>query len=232
MSTIDITQVSKLKHAALHKAAKKLGGQSALARHIGVAPSELGEWCNLKRTPPKSWTTERIAEVEKKLFDLTGQTWEEIFPQELCEAEEFLKASKTMERTQSFDTTGLLSYADQQASRLTTNDPQETCITEEMKSMLSRAIATLSYREREIIKLRYGLGGGESYTLEEVGHIFKVTKDRIRQIEQKALWKLQMPSRLKLLKAFAPDRTEKLDCYEPPKDVWPSEIYSETTLTP
>ena len=56
-------------------------------------------------------------------------------------------------------------------------------------------LKTLSYREREIIKLRYGLGDGYSYTLEEVGHIFKVTRERIRQIEAKAVRKLQQPSR-------------------------------------
>jgi hypothetical protein len=49
--------------------------------------------------------------------------------------------------------------------------------------------------EREIVKLRYGLGDGYSYTLEEVGHIFKVTRERVRQIEAKAVRKLQQPSR-------------------------------------
>ena len=48
----------------------------------------------------------------------------------------------------------------------------------------------LSYREREILKLRYGLGDGYEYTLEEIGHIFKVTRERVRGIEKKALRKL------------------------------------------
>jgi RNA polymerase primary sigma factor len=63
-------------------------------------------------------------------------------------------------------------------------------------------LKTLSYREREIIKLRYGLGDGYSYTLEEVGHIFKVTRERIRQIEAKAVRKLQQPSRSQELAGF------------------------------
>ena len=63
-------------------------------------------------------------------------------------------------------------------------------------------LKTLSYREREIIKLRYGLGDGYSYTLEEVGHIFKVTRERIRQIEAKAVRKLQQPSRSQELVGF------------------------------
>lgn len=66
---------------------------------------------------------------------------------------------------------------------------------EMLRSQISKVLKTLSYREREIIKLRYGLGDGYSYTLEEVGHIFKVTRERIRQIEAKAVRKLQQPSR-------------------------------------
>ncbi|MDD5026845.1 MAG: sigma-70 family RNA polymerase sigma factor [Candidatus Peribacteraceae bacterium] len=68
---------------------------------------------------------------------------------------------------------------------------------------IHQVLKTLSWREREIIKLRYGLGDGYSYTLEEVGHIFKVTRERIRQIEAKAVKKLQMPFRAKELADFA-----------------------------
>ncbi len=73
---------------------------------------------------------------------------------------------------------------------------------EMLRTRISRVLKTLSYREREIIKLRYGLGDGYSYTLEEVGHIFKVTRERIRQIEAKAVRKLQQPSRSAELVGF------------------------------
>ncbi|EAQ82296.1 sigma-70 family RNA polymerase sigma factor [Blastopirellula marina] len=73
---------------------------------------------------------------------------------------------------------------------------------EMLRTRISRVLKTLSYREREIIKLRYGLGDGYSYTLEEVGHIFKVTRERIRQIEAKAVRKLQQPSRSQELVGF------------------------------
>ena len=73
---------------------------------------------------------------------------------------------------------------------------------EMLKSRINKVLKTLSYREREIIKLRYGLGDGYSYTLEEVGHIFKVTRERIRQIEAKAVRKLQQPSRAQELLGF------------------------------
>ncbi len=73
---------------------------------------------------------------------------------------------------------------------------------EMLRDRINRVLKTLSYREREIIKLRYGLGDGYSYTLEEVGHIFKVTRERIRQIEAKAVRKLQQPSRSQDLVGF------------------------------
>ena len=73
---------------------------------------------------------------------------------------------------------------------------------EMLRVRIAKVLKTLSYREREIIKLRYGLGDGYSYTLEEVGHIFKVTRERIRQIEAKAVRKLQQPTRSQDLIGF------------------------------
>jgi RNA polymerase primary sigma factor len=73
---------------------------------------------------------------------------------------------------------------------------------EMLRKRINKVLKSLSYREREIIKLRYGLGDGYSYTLEEVGHIFKVTRERIRQIEAKAVRKLQQPSRSQDLVGF------------------------------
>ena len=66
---------------------------------------------------------------------------------------------------------------------------------------VEQVLGTLTYREREIIKLRYGLGDGYTYTLEEVGKIFRVTRERVRQIESKALRKIrrQMANIVKVL---------------------------------
>ena len=61
---------------------------------------------------------------------------------------------------------------------------------------------TLTFREREIIKLRYGIGDGYTYTLEEVGRIFRVTRERVRQIEAKAVRKLRHPVRARQLASF------------------------------
>ncbi len=71
-----------------------------------------------------------------------------------------------------------------------------------LKDKIDQVLKTLTYREREIIKLRYGLGDGYTYTLEEVGRIFKVTRERVRQIEAKAVRKLQHPVRSRQLEGF------------------------------
>ena len=81
-------------------------------------------------------------------------------------------------------------------------NPSSGASQEMLRTRINSVLKTLSYREREIIKLRYGLGDGYSYTLEEVGHIFKVTRERIRQIEAKAVRKLQQPSRSQELVGF------------------------------
>jgi len=74
--------------------------------------------------------------------------------------------------------------------------------TEMLKDRIEEVLKTLTYREREIIKLRYGIGDGYTYTLEEVGRIFKVTRERVRQVEAKAIKKLQHPVRSRKLEGF------------------------------
>ncbi len=78
-----------------------------------------------------------------------------------------------------------------------------TAATHEMlKDKIENVLQTLTYREREIIKLRYGIGDGYTYTLEEVGKLFNVTRERVRQIEAKAVRKLQHPVRSRKLEGF------------------------------
>jgi RNA polymerase primary sigma factor len=80
--------------------------------------------------------------------------------------------------------------------------PVNAATQEMLKDKIEGVLKTLTYREREIIKLRYGLGDGYTYTLEEVGRIFKVTRERVRQIEAKAVRKLQHPVRSRQLEGF------------------------------
>ncbi len=73
---------------------------------------------------------------------------------------------------------------------------------EMLKERINEVLSTLTFREREIIKLRYGIGDGYTYTLEEVGRIFRVTRERVRQIEAKAVRKLRHPVRARQLATF------------------------------
>jgi RNA polymerase primary sigma factor len=82
------------------------------------------------------------------------------------------------------------------------DSPVNSATNEMLKDKIENVLKTLTYREREIIKLRYGLGDGYTYTLEEVGRIFKVTRERVRQIEAKAVRKLQHPVRSRQLEGF------------------------------
>ncbi|MFN9785890.1 MAG: RNA polymerase sigma factor RpoD, partial [Planctomycetia bacterium] len=73
---------------------------------------------------------------------------------------------------------------------------------EMLKERIDDVLNTLTFREREIVKLRYGIGDGYTYTLEEVGRIFRVTRERVRQIEAKAVRKLRHPVRARQLASF------------------------------
>ncbi len=81
-------------------------------------------------------------------------------------------------------------------------DPLHDMNRELLKSRIAGVLGALNYREREIIRLRYGLVDGYAYTLEEVGKIFSVTRERVRQIEAKAVRKLQHPIRARRLSSF------------------------------
>jgi len=72
-----------------------------------------------------------------------------------------------------------------------------------LKGQINDALKSLTEREAKVLKMRFGLGDGNEHTLEEVGHQFKVTRERIRQIESKALQKLRHPSRSRKLRSFS-----------------------------
>ncbi|MCL4209663.1 MAG: RNA polymerase sigma factor RpoD, partial [Phycisphaerales bacterium] len=86
--------------------------------------------------------------------------------------------------------------------------PSEQAGNDMLRQRIADVLRTLTYREREILKLRYGIGDGYTYTLEEVGRIFKVTRERVRQVESKAIRKLQHPVRRKRLSSFLTGEVE------------------------
>lgn len=212
MQELRITAVSKLKHADLWEAAKRLGGQAALARALGVQATVLGTWINLKDFPRRKLKRNGLPtrpdsyfeSLDAALAEHVGKGLDELFPDELQDAEAFLNAGKTIEQTASIPVQALISYAGTTRERLTYDQDavDESLDREALKSRMSKVLETLSYSEREIIKLRYGFDEGYSYTLEDVAHIFKVSRGRIRQIEAKAVRKLQQPARSSELVGF------------------------------
>jgi RNA polymerase primary sigma factor len=86
------------------------------------------------------------------------------------------------------------------------DDPLQAVNQQALKSVIGRALDGLSYREREIIRLRFGLADGYSYTLEEVGQLFDVTRERVRQIEAKAVEKLREPGLHAQLSGYVDER--------------------------
>jgi RNA polymerase primary sigma factor len=87
--------------------------------------------------------------------------------------------------------------ADEHAS-----DPGEATVSSNMGEKTRDALKTLTKREENVLRLRFGIDSAKDHTLEEVGQDFEVTRERIRQIEAKALRKLRHPTRSKLLKSF------------------------------
>ena len=80
--------------------------------------------------------------------------------------------------------------------------PLEVALQSDLRDTVTRALETLTPREERVLRMRFGLGTNADYTLEEVGQTFSVTRERIRQIEAKALRKLKHPSRSRVLRSF------------------------------
>ena len=151
-----------------------------------------------------------ISTLKAKSEQIRQETGREPTTEELAEAvdlsvEETERIMKTWKHPISLDTpvgeSEDSSYGDflEDGSEST---PADSAMHQMLRDKINHVLKSLTYREREIIKLRYGLGDGYSYTLEETGRIFKVTRERIRQIESKALRKLQHQTRAEHLRGF------------------------------
>ena len=84
----------------------------------------------------------------------------------------------------------------------TSVSPEENAIENDMKEQIDNVLSTLTEKEAEILRYRFGLNGKKAMSLKEVGEVFNLTKERIRQIEKKAIKRLQHPTRCKKLEAF------------------------------
>lgn len=149
----------------------------------------------------------RINLCSRKLMQRLGR---EATPEEIAEdlsisVDKVWEAHRVALDTLSLDTpvgddedTAIGSFVEDKA----TIAPEITAINRQRTQAVQKSLETLSEREADVLRFRYGMYDGRTYTLEEVGHIFGVTRERIRQIESKALRKLRHPTRAKYLRDF------------------------------
>ena len=201
-----ITSITRLKHAELLQACRDFGTARRLANHLGIPATTLGRWVTLKDFPKFRITKRSTAEfwerLEIDLMQITERTVEQLWPDELKTA---IKGDTptTIEQNHDLDVAHL-AYAQHTTKRLadcSSVDPEQTP-PETIHEKVNFALRFLTHREREVIKLRFGLSDGFRYTYEEAGRIFKVTRERIRQIESKALKHLGRSTELRELAVY------------------------------
>ena len=152
-------------------------------------------------------TMTKLRNIQKQVQQETGlePTIEELAERAGLSVEDASRVLKTGKHPVSLDRPvgeGEDSYFGDFLEDETQSAPAETAAQEMLTQRIEQLLKTLTYREHEIIKLRYGIGDGYTYTLEEVGRIFRVTRERVRQVESKAIRKLQHPVRARKLQGF------------------------------
>ena len=152
-------------------------------------------------------TITRLRKVRRDLFQESGrepsiEEVSELADVPLDEAQRVLKISK---HPASFDRpigdgedASLGGFIEDECA----DRPDRSATSLMLRDKINDVLKTLTYREQEILKLRFGIGNGATYTLEEVGKRFKITRERVRQIEAKAVRKLQHPIRSRQLEGF------------------------------
>ncbi|MCH2134342.1 MAG: RNA polymerase sigma factor RpoD [Phycisphaerales bacterium] len=159
-------------------------------------------------------TMSKLRTIQKRLLQAIGRepTIEELAEQANMSVEETRRVMKISRHPISLDRP-VGESEDSQFGDFIEDDrqetPSETATGEMLRSRINDVLKTLTYREREILKLRYGIGDGYTYTLEEVGRIFKVTRERVRQVESKAIRKLQHPVRRRRLSSFIDEQQKE-----------------------
>lgn len=210
---------SRVYHADLYAAAQKMGGVQLLADHLGISSSLLSSWIRLNKFPSLE-TVKKNGSVRKnkklsrkwpgivrKLFALTGKSVKELFP-DFVRLSGIFEAKKEITKIQEVSSGLMLDF--QKTKPLALTYDERPMSREGVAESLKAAMNELRPRERLVLELRYGLGEDE-HSLRQVGHAIRVGKERVRQIEQRALGKLYRSG-----KALGPD-LETIDFHECPK---------------
>lgn len=209
MNKVAIKATLKLQNAHVARAIERCGSVKELAEELGMSTSTVSHWLNFRSSPRwRHAKTDKMKQVVRKLTKLAGASLADIFPDLTKEERAALSSNHTKESV--VETKNLTHSLAQ--NLVYEPNVEEQVDAEVLRERLKGILESLGYREREIIKLRYGLPDGNAYTLEEVAEIFEVGRERIRQIEAKALRKLQRPSRLKGLVEFVQDAVTGATC--------------------
>ena len=179
----------KLFNGSLKKLRKERGlYQKDVAKKVGISIGTYSHIENMRLVPRQ--------EIADKIADFFGKDVRELFPME------FLKFMHTQNTTDisygKMEIKALETYEAKEALKLEEScDPEQQTLSAELASLLTRKIDTmLKPREKKIVKMKFGLDGYNPHTLAEIADVFMVTRDRVRQILERALSKLKKDTEL------------------------------------
>ena len=174
----DIRLILKLKNNLMLKRCEALWGnitQSEMAEKIGLSETEFGCYVNFKKSPIKKKCGTAWKDQAVKIAEALNCSPEDIFP---LHFQEIRKNQYQLElNSQVF---------------IENKNPEDEMIEKENREEIRKLLGSLSPREEKILRLRFGIGEDEEYTLEEIGEMFGLNRNRILQIESTALRKLHL----------------------------------------
>jgi hypothetical protein len=174
-----VALVARVKQGDLWEALQKRGwSQRQGAEFLGIDQSRFGDMINLRKIP------QMTPELEVKLYELTGKTSEELFPEEF-RAKEFLEGQRVFTAFGACTPDQLVGAGVQCLPARSIDD------TLALRSELSGILGKLTTREREVVIRRFGLNGEPPLTLEDTAEELEVTRERVRQVEIRAKKKLR-----------------------------------------
>lgn len=209
MNENDLRVEMRLRNAALYNAIfPRWDSVAAFCREAGVRGTELGKLLNLKLTarcnprpgPSGSPARGEYRATAERIATFLGMLPEDLFPDELYDR----FGGKTTTAFVETSSVNALPMGDRVFSLMAPSDETaETRATDlELKDRIDSILETLTFREREVIKLRFGIPDGVTHTLEEIGDLLGISKERVRLIESRAVWRLRKPMRSRQLEGF------------------------------
>lgn len=198
-SSISVRATIRLRNNAMIEARHERGWtQAQLGALVGVSQTVIGE---LERFDWRCRNSRRYAEEVAAALDISVES---IMPDGV-EGQHVDHTSVHIGRVR---TEQMLAYRDHLEQRMLVPPPGEA---QERDELIRRALETISYRERDVLKLRYGLFGGLAYSLEECGKRFNISRERVRQIELKALRNLRANATTSVLGPLFGDQRKQGD---------------------